>query len=362
MEINLPNGWAPTLVQERSYEVLASGSSAIISSPTGTGKTLAYLLPLIAGVKPGVRNQIIVVAPSKELASQIAEVARSLGANVAALIGGGNVKRQIEKLKKNPEVVVGTLGRLSELVAQKKLKMHSAETIVFDEADQLIENEAAKFLRLAPKDYQLVFVSATALSKADELAGLIRSGSFEIVEVDKDASPKADVTHGFVFVKEEREIMSYLKSISNMEGMRAIVFFNRASEAEHTAYKLKHDGVKLGLMSSNESKFERDLAMKMFRRGELSFIFTTDALARGIDFDNIKFVINVRTPLDDETYIHRSGRVGRINSDGLMNSGAVVSLVNHKELKWLRGHEASVEELYVYSGRFNTEPKKRGNS
>ena len=160
----------PSTIQEKSFTPLREGENVLGISPTGTGKTLAYMLPLLLTVEKGQGNQLLIIAPSQELAMQIAEVARTwakpLQLTVQTLIGGANVSRQIDKLKKRPEVLIGTPGRILELMKNKKVKAQLLKTIVMDEVDQLFQEEelslTKQILTHTPTEYQLVFYSATA--------------------------------------------------------------------------------------------------------------------------------------------------------------------------------------------------------
>ncbi|WEG73767.1 DEAD/DEAH box helicase [Vagococcus intermedius] len=347
-----------SLIQKETYEPLLNKESLVGVSPTGTGKTLAYLFPLLQAIKPGEGNQLLILLPSQELAVQVANVAREwatlLELNVQSLIGGANVKRQIDKLKSKPEVLVGTPGRVVELCKNKKVKAHLLQTVVLDEADQLVEtnelNATMTILKMLDKQAQLVCVSATAI---DVQAQLGDHGQREMTTIDvsqKDQS-KGIVTHGYIKTP-PRKRAELLKKLAYVKDFKAIVFFNEVQEMGLVADKLSYQGVPNATLASDQNKLERRLALSAFADDKVSLLLTTDIAARGLDFVDLPFVIHYDVPYVVENYVHRSGRTGRMGKDG-----TVMSLVGDYELKDLkkmaRQHPAmgDLVEWYVHSSQ-----------
>ena len=180
----------PSLIQQAVFQPLSNKQSIVAISPTGSGKTLAYLWPLLLNVEPGEASALVIFASSQELAIQVADVAREWGKDkelkVQSLVGGANVKRQIEGLKKKPEILIGTPGRILELMKAKKIKAHQVKTMVFDEADQLFDAGNSQIidqiLHQAPTEYQLAFFSATA-DRSLESIEKITGKTFETIDV-----------------------------------------------------------------------------------------------------------------------------------------------------------------------------------
>lgn len=345
-------------IQEALYPIIQSGESVIAVSPTGTGKTLAYLLPLLAQVEKNNTLQLIVLAPSQELVKQIGEVAELWGRakelEVLTILGSANMQRQINALKDKPEVIVASPGRLYELSEQsRKLKLHLVKAIVYDEADYLYEDEQAitieKFTNKLMRDVQKVWVSATfgpALVKvAAEMGESVR-----VVNVDHQS---LDNIEHFGLIVQNRQKIQYLKRLSHVEGMQAIVFFEQVNEVDQVAAKLIYDGLNVVSLHGQLSKLEREHAINAFREGKATYLLTTDVSARGLDIADLPFVIHYNRVNDARTYLHRSGRTGRMG-----NKGTVLSLLNEQEFRdlahILMNEGVNLQERAYYQGKLVT--------
>ncbi|AUJ29117.1 DEAD/DEAH box helicase [Liquorilactobacillus hordei] len=326
-----------TLIQEQVYEPLKKGKSVLGLAPTGSGKTLAYLLPLFERIDKAQGVQLVIVAPSQELAAQITEVARQwaklVDLKVLSLIGGANVKRQIEKLKKSPEIVIGTPGRMLELTESKKLKLHNAKAFVFDEADDLLTEQTLvacrSLLSHAPGIIQLAFFSATKSDMFDNLHQWFGT-EVEVFDVRADDQTQGKVEH-FLVETPVRKRIDTLRKLSNLEGFSALVFFKKVTEIENAADKLNYLGVKVAVLEGQQRQVEREKALRQLRKGEISLLLTTDVAARGLDIEELPAVINYDLPKDSNTYIHRVGRTGRMGA-----SGTVINLGNEHDLRNFR--------------------------
>lgn len=345
---------APTSIQAQLFEKMPSTQSLIAISPTGTGKTLAYSLPLIEKVEANHTLQAIVLAPTQELVKQIFEVLKDWGAlknlTTQVIIGSANVKRQIDALKEKPEIIVASPGRLLELSNQsKKLKFHQVETVVYDEADYLLEDEQAQTIKeingKLMRDVQQVWVSATygpALKAMND--------SFEVSLPIIQASQMAltNIMHHAIMTNNRQKTLQ-LKRLAQVEGMQAIVYFEQVSEVDLTASKLIHEGVKVAVLHGQLNKMERQHAINAFKNGEVIYLLTTDVAARGLDIDNLPCVIHFNRVNDMRTYTHRSGRTGRMGKQGM-----VLSLGNEQELRdlsdLLKADNIVLTEKYVYQG------------
>ncbi|GER66757.1 DEAD/DEAH box family ATP-dependent RNA helicase [Weizmannia acidilactici] len=323
-----------TGVQEKTIPLVLDGRDVIAESPTGSGKTLSYLLPVLERIETGKKNvQAVILAPSKELVMQItAEIgkwAEGSGIQAASLIGGANVKRQIEKLKKHPQIVAGTPGRILELIRQKKLKMHEVRTIVLDEGDQLLGKEysgtVGKIVKSALRDCQLLLFSATlpeaVVQKAKEL---MKDPMLVHVKVDHAAQP---VEHVYIVTGDPRDKIEQLRKIARMGGVRALVFLNDRWDVSVAAEKLRYKGIVAAELHGDMRKEEREKAVRLFRNGAAPLLLATDVAARGLDIPSITHVIHFDLAEDVSRYVHRSGRTGRLGSI----AGTVISLVTPKE-------------------------------
>lgn len=345
----------PTPIQESVFEPLKEGKDVIGLSPTGTGKTLAYALPLLEKVRKTNELQLVILAPSQELAVQVGRVVQEWASlkdlQVQTLIGSANINRQIEKLKDKPEVVVGTPGRLLELAEQRKLKLHQVQAVVLDEADYLLQEEhlpaLRELIRKMPGQRQMAFFSATANELLDNV-----SAWFNVEPLRFDASQAGNLhdqtTHGYVEVP-NRKRAEMLRRLGNVAGMQALVFVNAVSELDYLAEKLLYEGVPVRMLHSDYSKDQRQQALEGFRKGRVVFLLTTDLAARGLDIADLPYVIHYDLPLTLEQYLHRSGRTGRMGKEG-----RVLSLVTDRTLRDLKKFvpdAAALQQWFVYGGQ-----------
>ncbi|WP_088008228.1 DEAD/DEAH box helicase [Indiicoccus explosivorum] len=315
---------APLPVQAEMIPEMLAGNDVVAQSPTGSGKTLAYLLPVLEKTDPSKQQvQAMIVAPSQELAMQIVNVLRDwtagTGISVAQLIGGANVQRQIEKLKKKPAIVVGTPGRLNELVKNKKLKVHEISTIVLDEGDQLLSREHRGAIRdlieRTQHGRQLVLVSATVTEEIELVADRLMDKPARITITAEDLPEFGDVLHSFIKI-EERDKTDMLRRLSHVEGMKGLAFINSLDQLLMKESKLSYRDAGVVTLHAEMKKEERKRALDAFRSGEVPILLATDVAARGLDVEGVTHVIHVDVPKTYEQYLHRSGRTGRAGADG----------------------------------------------
>lgn len=324
-----------TPIQQATQALLQAGENVLGIAPTGSGKTLAYAWPLLEKVMPGDGTQLIVMAPSQELAAQITEVIREwgkvIGLNTISLIGGANIKRQIERLKKHPEVVVGTPGRMLQLIEQRKLRLHKVIAAVIDEADEMLQEKESMdtirdILSHAPSEIQLVFFSATKAPVFNEFHQWFGIEP-QVIDVSDQDITGGQVTH-YLLETPTRKRVDMLRKIANLPEMHALVFFKQTATLEEVYQKLQHHHIPVSMLSSNGRQTERQQALAALKKGKVTFILTTDITARGIDIPGLPAVINYDIPKDQTTYIHRAGRTGRMGAPG-----AVLNLGNEHELR-----------------------------
>lgn len=329
----------PTLIQEKTYLLLAEGRSVLGLAPTGSGKTLAYALPLLEKLLAGDGPQLLVIAPSQELAAQLAGVIRPwgslLGLNTVSLIGGANVRRQIEKLRRErPEVVIGTPGRMLNLVDEKRLKLHNLEAVVIDEADEMLSQEETledcrRLVSCAPSDVQLAFFSATQTPVLGELHRWFGVNPV-VVDVREQDRTQGHVTHFMVEVPQRKRVDA-LRRLANVDGFHALVFFAQNAELRDAFEKLSHAGVSVARLSGEQRQVERERALNGLKKRQISLVLTTDVACRGLDIALLPAVVNFDLPRDVNTYIHRVGRTGRMGAEG-----TVVNLGNEHDLRKFR--------------------------
>ncbi|MCY8826322.1 DEAD/DEAH box helicase [Bacillus atrophaeus] len=322
----------PTDVQEQTAELIMEGKDVITESPTGTGKTLAYALPVLERIQPEQKHaQAVILAPSRELVMQIFQVIQDWKSGselrAASIIGGANVKKQVEKLKKHPHIIVGTPGRVSELIKMKKLKMHEVKTIVLDEADQLILPEhretMKQIIKTTLKDRQLLCFSATLKQETEQVLREMTQEP-EVLKVERSQHDAGKVKHQYL-ICDQRDKVKLLQKLSRLQGMQALVFVRDIGNLSVYAEKLAYHHVDLGILHSEAKKMERAKILAAFENGEFPLLLATDIAARGLDIENLPYVIHADIP-DEDGYIHRSGRTGRAGKEG-----TVISLVTPME-------------------------------
>lgn len=329
----------PTTIQTRTIPAVLEGKDVIAESPTGTGKTLAYLLPVLERIDAEKKAvQAVVIAPSQELVMQILQEIQNWteGSDIraASFIGGANVKRQLEKLKKHPNIAIGTPGRMLELIKQKKLKMHEVKTVVLDEVDQLFVPEHLDTVRSIVKstlsERQVIMVSATLPIAVEKIAKELTNAP-EVIKVETDDTINAEAVEHIYFIVEQRDKIKLLEKISRLEAIKALVFVKDIGNLTVIAEKLQYNHIHSSSLHSDLSKVERQSALKDFRAGKTNMLLATDVAARGLDIKGVSHVVHVDFPKDMKQYIHRSGRTGRFGA-----SGTVISLVTEREERELK--------------------------
>lgn len=311
-------------IQAQMIPEMMAGNDIVAQSPTGSGKTLAYVLPILERVNPEkASTQAMIIAPSQELSMQIVNVLREwtegTDITVTQLIGGANMQRQLEKLKKKPTIVVGTPGRLNELVKSKKLKMHDIRILVLDEGDQLMAREHRNVMKAliekTQNDRQLVIVSATITEEVELVAERLMQHPTRLHVTAEQLPMQGKVTHSFIKV-DERDKTDLLRRISYIDGVKALAFVNNLDQLLMKENKLKFRDAKIVTLHSEMRKDERKAALDAFRNGEVSVLIATEVAARGLDIDLVTHVIHVDVPRTIDQYLHRSGRTGRAGADG----------------------------------------------
>lgn len=327
-----------TPVQEKTVPLMLEGKDLMVESPTGTGKTLAYALPLLHNIDSDIKHiQALILVPTRELVMQIhQEIQRfSEGSELqsVSLIGGADIKRQIEKLKKHPHIAVGTPRRIAELIQLKKLKMHEVKTIIFDEIDQTMTNEGTKTLeeiiKKTLRERQMLFFSATLPVETVRFGEEIMRNP-EVVRITRAEAPQDHVEHIY-FVSDKRDKVDTLRKIIRQDGVKALVFIQSNPVVDHVAAKLEHLGMSFDVLYGDDHKTARETAIKHFKENKVQVLLVSDLGGRGLDFEGITHVIHYDLPREEGQYIHRSGRTGRMGA-----TGTVVSIVTNSEVKTLK--------------------------
>ena len=334
---------APTRIQQAAMPVLIAGRSAWLEAETGTGKTLAYLLPIFAklALAPPA-TQAIVLAPTHELAIQIhrqsCDLAQNAGLAVKSLllIGGTAMDRQIDKLKGKPHIVVGSPGRVRELMKMGKLKVAAVRTLVLDEADRLLTGESLAVIRAItdalPAERQVVFASATQQDESTGAIGDLAPGALTI-RAGAEAVNE-NIRHLYVVCDDRDRIKVLRQLLHAMKPTRALVFAAANELSERATAQLDHHGVAVAELHPDFSKLDRKQAMDDFRAGRALVMIASDMAARGLDFPEVTHVFNLDAPKQPRAYLHRAGRTGRAG-----RSGDAVTLIDEREIRLITRYE-----------------------
>jgi len=333
----------PTAIQVAALPVLLAGQDAYLHAETGTGKTLAYLLPIFCRLEVAQEaTQAIVVAPTHELAIQIQRQCCDLAQHAGwplrclLLIGGTAMDRQIEKLKQKPHVVVGSPGRIRELIDMRKLRTSAVRTLVIDEADRLLLAESLPAIRgivtALPHERQLVFASATGPRECATVVALLapklvmlRTGATQV---------NGNIEHLYTVCEQRDKPEMLRKLLHALAPQRAMVFVHRNETADRIAAQLAHHGVPAANLHATSDKRGRKRAMDDFRSGAVPVLVASDVGARGLDIAGITTVLNLDVPTDSQAYLHRVGRTARAGA-----RGQAVTLMTLAEVRRVRRYE-----------------------
>ena len=310
----------PTPVQTEIIPRIIGGENVLFQSETGTGKTFAYLLPLINKLESLTDNQrvrIIVIAPTFELASQINTACKSITTHKSALlIGGAPLKRQMEVLKEKPEIIIGTAARLVELIHLKKLKVDGVFAVVFDETDRLVKKEAlddtSALRNLMPAGTQIIACTAT-LNKQTKI---FFADAKNVVMPPEDVLKKR-ISHWALYAETRDKIDTLRKFLYAENPSKALVFTSRADQVENIYRKLQFKKVQCACLHAKTDKQQRKAAIDRFRSGKEKILITSDLAARGLDIPDISHIIQMDLPSDEDFFIHRSGRTARAGKTGI---------------------------------------------
>ena len=313
----------PSLIQQKTIPEVLQNKNVVFESETGTGKTFAYLLPLIQNLENCKSNEdkIIILAPTYELASQIKLTASQVTSLKASLfIGGTPIKRQIEVLKDKPQIIIGNPSRILELIHLKKLKTSNVRALVLDEADRLVSVEIAdetkKLISTIPCDAQFIACTATLNQNTKHTLKGLFSNLSEIILPKEDILSKK-ITHYALFA-ESRDKISTLKSFILAENPeKLLVFTSRADQVENIAQKLQYKKVDCMALHAKTDKKERKAAIDRFRNGKCRILITSDLASRGLDIPGITHIVQMDLPSNEDFFVHRSGRTARAGKSGI---------------------------------------------
>ena len=343
----------PTPIQQAAIPEVLAGRDVLAGAQTGTGKTAAFALPLIqrylTDQSPHNAIRVLALTPTRELAQQVHQsfVAYSQDTGLRSVVayGGASINPQIEALKQGCEVLVATPGRLLELVIKELIDLSTLQTLVLDEADRMLDMgfiiDIKRILRYLPEERQTLFFSATFNDEVFALKNTLLKDP-ALIEVAERNTTAAKVEQRIYEVDSHKKaaLVAYLIGANNWQ---QVLIFTRTKQAvDALAKELGKDGITASAVHGDKAQGARERALEAFKTGQVRALVATDVAARGLDIQQLQYVINYELPYNAEDYIHRIGRTGRAGLAGL-----AVSLVSHKEKYLLEDVEKLTGEHFI---------------
>ena len=315
-----------TPVQAGCIPPMREWKDVIAKAPTGTGKTFAFGIPIVEHIEAGSEEtEAVILAPTRELAMQITAELRDLcvflpGIRLACLYGGAPIGKQIEALKKHPQIVVATPGRLSDHMKRRTVKLDKVKTVIIDEADRMLDmgfiHDVTRILDKLKSRRNLGMFSATISREVMDISWMYQRDPEEITVQAKEEN-KPDILQYRVEVDQNDKVRAMAQIISSENLERVIAFCNTKGMVEMLTTLLRFQGLDVDCIHGDIPQKKREAVMARFRRGELPVFIATDVAARGIDVDDVDAVFNYDVPQENEYYVHRIGRTGRAKRHGV---------------------------------------------
>ncbi len=313
----------PTPIQDQIIPFILEGRDAVGIANTGTGKTAAFLLPLIDKVLRQPDTRVLIVTPTRELALQIREELVAFSKNLPILstivIGGSSIVRQIDRLQRRPAFVIGTPGRLKDLTDRRKLNFNHFNTIVLDEVDRMLDmgfiHEVRRIIEQLPQERQSLFFSATTSAKVEEIMRGFLSNPAMVAIKSKES--KVNIAQAIVDVRGKTKIEVLHDLLIKEEFEKVIVFGRTKHGMERLSRDLDARGFRVASIHGNKSQGQRQRALQQFREQRVQVLLATDVVSRGLDINDVTHVINYDLPESYDDYIHRIGRTGRADKTGV---------------------------------------------
>lgn len=350
----------PTPIQEQSIPLLLQGLDVIGQAQTGTGKTLAYSIPLILSLRKNKDGKCLVLCPTRELSCQVSvEIKKLIGRDkffrIATIYGGESYEKQFKELDKNPNIIVGTPGRIIDQMERGKLSFNNLSFLVFDEADEMLkmgfQDDLEKILKGVPKDHQTALFSATIAPFIKKIAESYMR-EYTHVKIEAKTLTVENIDEFVYFCKRDSKKDLLIRLLDFYEFKRTMIFTNTKSMVDELVLFLQQQGYKADGLHGDLKQQSRDRVMNSFRNNSINILIATDVAARGIDIDNIEGVINYDLPQENELYVHRIGRTARAGQSGIALSfatsrtkGRVSEIERYTKRKIQRAEIPSVKDI-----------------
>jgi ATP-dependent RNA helicase DeaD len=335
--IELAEFKTPTPIQSKSIPISLEGKDVLGTAQTGTGKTLAFTIPMLNKLLRDKQAMALIICPTRELATQVMETVlklniREIGIGNALLIGGESMQKQLRQLKKRARIIVGTPGRINDHIERKSLNLSKVNYLVLDETDRMLDMgftpQIELILKFIPKDHQTLLFSATLPENILKISQKYLNNP-ERVSVGSLSTPIEKIKQETFQITADKKYHELINQLVERSGS-ILVFVKTKHGADKIVKRLKYDGHKADAIHGNLRQSKRDRVIRGFRNGNSRILIATDVAARGLDIPVIKHVINYDLPQVPEDYIHRIGRTGRAGKDG----SALTFLTNNDRSMW----------------------------
>lgn len=315
----------PSPVQEATIEPMLSRQDLLVQAPTGTGKTAAFGIPVVENIDASSRHiQTVILCPTRELAVQTAAVLKQLtvykqSIRVLALYGGESIQRQIMALKRHPQIIVATPGRLMDHINRRTTRLNHVNCVVLDEADRMLDmgfrEDISTILKSVPEERQTVLFSATLSPEIKKIATLHQKNAQQI-SIQQQPLAAKKIEQYYIEVRGRAKTPALMQLLDEKKYDLSLVFVSTKAMADDLSKQLTKAGHPADAIHGDLQQNQRNNVMKQFREGKIKILVATDVAARGIDVDGIDAVINYDIPGDSDSYVHRIGRTGRAGKSG----------------------------------------------
>jgi len=314
----------PTLIQSQLIPPALAGRDVLGQAKTGTGKTAAFGLPIIQMIEPGTPSQALVLAPTRELALQICDglrlLAKGTGLKITPIYGGQSIRAQVDKLAKDPEIIVATPGRVQDMVERRHLSFDKFRFVVLDEVDRMLDigfrDDIRRILRKCPKDRQTMMVSATIAGEIEDLARRFMRDPEKIVTTSGSLTVKLVEQHYLsVNAWDKKRLLIHL--LTHEDPALTLVFCRLKRTVDDLVARLQRENIQAVAIHGDLRQKQREQVIDKLRSGRLGVVVASDLAARGLDVEGISHVVNYDLPEDPEIYVHRIGRTARAGREGV---------------------------------------------
>lgn len=324
----------PSPIQEKTIPILLEGKDIIGQAQTGTGKTLAFGSVLLSKIEKNGKIQGLILSPTRELALQIEEELRRIGTftnlSIVSVYGGADINKQIKAIKRGADIIVGTPGRVIDLMKRKVLDFHHVQYMVLDEADEMLnmgfKEDIETILEQTPEHKQTLLFSATMPSDIKKIASFYMQEDYQHIQVKAKSMTASTVSQYYFESKSHQKFEVLCRILDSRQMNNTIIFCSTKRSVDEVVASMQQRHYNVEAMHGDLSQAQRTNTLKRFKNGTIQYLVATDVAARGIDVENITHVINYELPHDDELYIHRIGRTGRANK-----KGEAYSIVTNRE-------------------------------